>query len=108
MIITNRKITIVEALKSLCPDAEWSIMGSDYQNIQWLKEEIPKPTIEEINNEIERLQNIENLTEYQRLRAVEYPDFKVYLDGIVKGDQEQIQSYIDACLEVKQKYPKPV
>jgi hypothetical protein len=45
--------------------------------------------------------------EYQRLRVSEYPDFKDYLDGVVKGDQAQIQAYIDACLAVKAKYPKP-
>ena len=26
--------------------------------------------------------------------------------GVVKDDQAQIQSYIDACLAVKAKYPK--
>lgn len=46
-------------------------------------------------------------TEYQRLRAAEYPDFRDYLDGIVKGDQAQVQAYVDACLAVKAKYPKP-
>ena len=46
-------------------------------------------------------------TEYQRLRAAEYPDFRDYLDGVVKGNQAQIQAYIDACLAVKAKYPKP-
>lgn len=46
-------------------------------------------------------------TEYQRKRAAEYPDFRDYLDGVVKGDQAQIQTYIDACLAVKAKYPKP-
>lgn len=45
--------------------------------------------------------------EYKRQRAAEYPDFKDYLDGIVKGDQAQVQAYIDACLAVKAKYPKP-
>lgn len=45
--------------------------------------------------------------EYKEKRALEYPDFKDYLDGIVKGDQAQIQAYIDACLAVKAKYPKP-
>lgn len=44
---------------------------------------------------------------YRAQRAAEYPDFKDYLDGIVKGDQAQIQTYIDACLAVKAKYPKP-
>lgn len=44
---------------------------------------------------------------YIDLRTAEYPDMREYLDGIVKGDQEQIQRYIDACLAVKNKYPKP-
>lgn len=46
-------------------------------------------------------------TEYQRKRAAEYPPMTDYLDGIVKGDQAQVQAYIDACLAVKAKYPKP-
>jgi hypothetical protein len=43
---------------------------------------------------------------YAQKRAAEYPPFTDYLDGIVKGDQGQIQTYIDACLAVKAKYPK--
>jgi hypothetical protein len=43
---------------------------------------------------------------YKEIRSKEYPDFKDYLDGIVKNDQAQIQAYIDACLAVKEKYPK--
>jgi hypothetical protein len=43
---------------------------------------------------------------YKNLRAAEYPSFTDYLDGIVKGDQAQIQAYIDACQAVKAKYPK--
>lgn len=46
-------------------------------------------------------------TEYQRQRAAEYPPMADYLDGIVKGDTAQVQAYIDACLAVKLKYPKP-
>jgi hypothetical protein len=46
-------------------------------------------------------------TEYQRKRAAEYPSINDYVDGIVKGDQAQVQAYIDACLAVKAKYPKP-
>ena len=44
---------------------------------------------------------------YQQLRAAEYPPMTDYLDGIVKRDQAQVQTYIDACLTVKAKYPKP-
>lgn len=43
---------------------------------------------------------------YKYQRAKEYPDFKDYLDGIVKGDTAQVQAYIDACNAVKNKYPK--
>jgi hypothetical protein len=43
---------------------------------------------------------------YADYRASEYPPMADYLDGIVKGDQAQIQAYIDACQAVKNKYPK--
>jgi len=43
---------------------------------------------------------------YKYQRAAEYPDFKEYLDGIVKGDQAQIDKYIADCQAVKAKYPK--
>lgn len=44
---------------------------------------------------------------YSEKRAAEYPDFKEYLDGVVKGDQAQIDKYIADCLAIKAKYPKP-
>lgn len=43
---------------------------------------------------------------YKFARAAEYPDFRDYLDGIVKGDQAQIDKYITDCQAVKAKYPK--
>jgi len=45
--------------------------------------------------------------EYKEKRQAEYPDFREYLDGIVKGDQAQIDKYIADCEAVKTKYPKP-
>ena len=44
---------------------------------------------------------------YAEKRTCEYPDFRNYLDGVVKGDQAQIDAYIAACQAVKAKYPKP-
>lgn len=44
---------------------------------------------------------------YIAKRAAEFPPITDYLDGIVKGDQEQIDAYIAACQAVKNKYPKP-
>jgi hypothetical protein len=43
---------------------------------------------------------------YADKRKMEYPPIENYIDGIVKNDTEQIQSYIDACKAVKAKYPK--
>ena len=45
--------------------------------------------------------------QYQRDRLVEYPPVADYLDAVIKGDQALMQAYIDACLAVKAKYPKP-
>lgn len=44
---------------------------------------------------------------YKEQRQLEYPPMVDYLDGIVKGDTAQVQTYIAACLAVKAKYPKP-
>jgi len=43
---------------------------------------------------------------YADLRRAEWPACADYLDGIVKGDQLQIDKYIADCLAVKAKYPK--
>lgn len=44
---------------------------------------------------------------YDVKRVAEYPPITDYIDGVVKGDQAQVQAYIDACLAIKVKYPKP-
>jgi hypothetical protein len=44
---------------------------------------------------------------YIAKRQAEYPPITDYIDGVVKGDQEQIDTYIAACQAVKTKYPKP-
>lgn len=43
---------------------------------------------------------------YDQKRRKEYPPITDYIDGVVKGDQEQIAKYIADCLAVKAKYPK--
>lgn len=56
-------------------------------------------------NAIKRQKEFDSLT-YSQKRAREYPPMTDYLDGIVKGDQAQIDAYIAACKSVKNKYPK--
>ena len=58
--------------------------------------------------------NVDNLSapfvepqlSYADKRKNEYPPIEDYIDGVVKGDQTQINEYIQKCLEVKAKYPK--
>lgn len=96
---------IIEAIISLRPGEEWTLDGNDYSGLNWLSN-TTKPTKKEIDEEIQKLNILKEQTNYQKLREKEYPDFREYLDGVVKGDQEQIQKYIDDCLAVKLKYPK--
>jgi len=68
--------------------------------------DIPKPTLAQLNALEAQANEVERLNLVKANRANEYPDFKDYLDGIVKGDQAQIDKYIADCLAVKAKYPK--
>jgi hypothetical protein len=45
---------------------------------------------------------------YIAKRAAEYPPITDYLDGLVKGDQAQMDKYIADCLAVKARHPKGV
>lgn len=101
-----RTFGLTDALISLKPGSEWILNGDEYSGLQWLSIE-EAPTEEELLEEAQRLQAEYDALEYQRLRADEYPDFRDYLDGVVKGDQAQVDQYISDCLAVKEKYPKP-
>jgi hypothetical protein len=66
-------------------------------------------SIEELKAiQIENNQKLFNNKKYTEKRLSEYPPISDYIDGVVKGDNEQIKAYIDACLAVKLKYPKPL
>jgi hypothetical protein len=71
-------------------DASSANIGDTYSNGQFSE---PVPVVDPLA--------------YQAQRAAEYPSINDYVDGIVKGDQVQVQAYIDACLAIKAKYPKP-
>lgn len=60
----------------------------------------------DIEEKRQELINEYNALIYQKLRRQEYPPIEDYIDGVVKGDQEQIDEYIAKCLAVKAKYPK--
>lgn len=91
------------AIQSLVPMAQ---VVERADGIEWIDPAVAPVTDAEIDAEMARLQAESDALDYQRKRAAEYPDFRDYLDGIVKGDQAQIDAYVAACLAVKAKYPK--
>jgi hypothetical protein len=103
------QITKMEAIRSLDGELAFHIDPDGVVSLAAVDGKISGtiPTDFEIQAEITRLQAIHDSTQYQRDRATEYPPMADYLDGIVKGDQAQIDKYIADCLEIKQKHPKP-
>ena len=93
-----------EAVVSLAKFNFHSVAGEE---IIW-KDGFAPPSIQEIKAEAAKLEAEYNSKEYQRNRAAEYPPITDYIDGVVKGDQAQIDKYIADCLATKAKYPKGV
>ena len=96
---------IAKAIKAINNSAEFTVNAEDINQITWLNGTTPIPVNEILAKQQELIAEY-NANQYQRDRAKEYPDFKEYLDGIVKGDNAQVQKYINDCLAVKAKYPK--
>jgi hypothetical protein len=103
----NRHSYITAALTRIAPGAQWVLRGSSLGGLEWVDPIILCPSVEEIETAIDEVIKDEAYYAYQEKRKAEYPDFFEYLDAVVKGDQTQIQQYIDACQAVKEKYPKP-
>jgi len=99
------KPTIIQAIQSLVPQAEFAIVGGVYSGIMW-HDDRTQPTEAEVTAELARLEAVWEATEYQRKREVEYPDIGDQLDAILKGGQA-LKDMKDTVAAVKAKYPKP-
>lgn len=106
-ITITSSIHLASTLHSLRPGKGWVCNGIDHLSVRWADETVVPPTEEEILQEYDRIEKAYIAAEYQRQRAAEYPPITDYIDGVVKGDQTQIDAYIAACLAVKAQYPKP-
>ena len=97
-----------QAVMSLTKGSEVCISIEDGKLTHWelIKGDAQKPTEQEISDEVTRLKGIYDAQAYARSRKESYPPATDYLDGIVKGDQAQIDKYIADCLAVKERFPK--
>lgn len=112
-------MAIVDYLIKQYPGNRFTLQGSDYSTLEWYEDNpSPKPSEQEfldnLGYEPEPLSDeaiAAKIIAAQKLayihqRAAEYPPITDYIDGVVKGDQAQIDKYISDCLAVKAKYPK--
>lgn len=93
----------VDAIISLRPGARWHMNGDV---LVWEDEEQVKPTEEELNTEIARLQSEYDSQDYARKRKAEYNalnQFELISDDAINGTT----THRDAILAIKAKYPKP-
>ena len=96
---------IINSILAINPTAQVSVSADDINQITWENGTTPIPANQILAKQQELITEY-NSNKYQRDRSKEYPDFKEYLDGIVKSDQAQIDKYIADCLAIKAKYPK--
>ena len=92
---------ISEAIKKLYPNTPYVVKGDEWESLDGtVFDDIA------IINEKAKMEYLFDLEKYKENRAREYPPYSDYLDGVVKGDQDQIDEYVAACQAVKEKYPK--
>ena len=94
---------LTKAILSLYPEAKWSLNGDSYSGLEWLSTDIPKPTQEQLEAEVDRIEQEWSNTEYQRLRESQYPSFADQFDLLYHGGYDAWKQSIQA---VKDKYPK--
>jgi hypothetical protein len=101
---------ITEALLSLVPGAQWSMIDEDYDTLDWSENNTQqKPTKEEVDVEVARLQAIKESLKYKEQRVGEYPSIQDQLDSLyhdIKNGTLDSGEWINSIEFVKNKYPK--
>ena len=82
------KYTIIEALISLKPEAEWAVRGGNYSDIEWLDKTETMPTEDEINAKIAELETAEPARQVREIRdrLLAESDWTQSRDGVLLND----------------------
>ena len=104
--IIQRTFEIPDAIHSLAPNAVWHSVDGSYETLVWESDDIPKPSLEDLEAEVLRLQTDWDENEYRRWRDVNYPPVGDQLDALFHAGvfppemEEKIRL-------IKEQYPKP-
>ena len=85
---------------------EWCGIESDGEAIDQTYSGREMPTKAEIEAEAQKLWDAAKVTQYQKDRRVEYPDFGEQLDMIYHDMKNSTTTHADAVEKVKDKWPK--
>ena len=101
----NKEINYADALISLVPGACWSSDGT-LEGLDWIDENIVRPTNEAIAAEVSRLVKQQEANAYRAERAIAYPTIGDQLDALYHAGvfPPEMEAQIAA---VKEQYPKP-
>lgn len=100
---------ISRAIASLYPECQFIMENEDYNTIQWIVEPSEVPSIQQINEEIERIKIADTQNEYRQFRKLEYPELADFADAYYwaqQGDNTKMDEYLAKIQAIKEKYPK--
>ena len=99
-------ITKIQALVSLRLGAEWSWAGDNYADLDWLDQQQTKPTEEEIDAEVIRLESLEpiNIAMTNRLNAYRNESDPLFFKA--QRGEITMQEWLSKIQEIKERYPK--
>jgi len=103
--------TILDVLLNKYKDCNYKLnkkpnIMENYSDLEWLDIETEKPTEEEIEEEIKRLDSEWNTLQYQRIRARQFPEIKDQLDMQYWDQVNGTTTWKDALAKVKADNPK--
>lgn len=97
-----------KAIKALCPNARFGVINDE---VVWYDEKINQPTDKEINDKIAELKSDYDSKQYQRDRAISYPEIGDQLDmlwhAIDSGTLDKESDFYTTLKKVKDDNPKP-
>ena len=106
----KKTIEIHDALMSLMPNVRFSVEDNDFDKIKIQDAGVTAVSRQNIQNEIERLQSIEDAIEYQHNRREQYPDIGDQLDmlwhAIDTGSLDKTSDFYLSLKLVKDNNPK--
>jgi hypothetical protein len=104
--VIDRPVKVGEAIHSLVPSASFTVYANDYDQVIWDSEDIEKPSREDVEAEMARMEAEKLSFMYREHRKNAYPPIGDQLDALYHAGvfPPEMAEKIRA---VKESFPKP-